>query len=91
MGKKRQATLATGATTLHVIIDKQSEVTATGTFGSVVLSDFTGGIVEETFTADGGKASVMTEMLFVLTGTGPVVVSVTPLQEGTIQRFDHTA
>ena len=91
MGKKRSATLATGATTLHVVTDKQSEIMLTGTFGSVVLSDFTGTYVDDTFTAAEGKSSVMTEMLFVLTGTGPVVVSVTPLQEGTISRFDHTA
>ena len=91
MGQKREATLATGATTLHVVVDGQSEVKATGTFGSVVMSDFTGTIVEETFTAAGGKASVMTEMMFVLTGTGPVVITVTTLREGTISRFDHTA
>ena len=91
MGQSREATLATGSTTLDVVVNDQSEVRLTGTFGSVVLSDTTETVIEDTITAAKGFSSVMTEMRFVLTGTGPVLVKITPLREGNVSKMEVTA
>jgi hypothetical protein len=73
-------TLETGDLTFPVYTNGPSEVEVTGTFGSVVLSTSTATLAERTITADERFKSEMQDMLFTLTGTGPVVVRVTPME-----------
>ena len=91
MPKERTATLETGTTTLAVTIDGNSQVELAGTFGSVVLTGPSGLVTERTIVADGAFSSVMTEMLFTLTGAGPVQVTVYPTRIANISKFKLTA
>ena len=91
MPKSRTETLATGATTLAVNIDGDSQSELTGTFGTVSLTGPSGLVEERSITANEAFASQMTEMLFTLTGTGPVIVTIFPTRVTNISKFDLTA
>lgn len=89
--KVRTETLATGATTLAVTIDGDSQIEVTGTFGSISLTGPSGLVEERAIVANEAFASAMTQMLFTLTGTGPVVVTVFPTRIANISKFELTA
>ena len=92
MPKKRSETLATGATTLTVNTDGDSQVGLTGTFGTVTLTDPEGATIRTASTAAASFASAATEMVFTLTvGTGPVLVTVRPTRVANISKFELTA
>lgn len=76
----KSATLATGNLIFQVVTNGPTEVEVTGTFGSVVMSTSTATLAEKTIAADERFKSEMQDMLFTLTGAGPVVVNVTPMQ-----------
>ncbi len=73
-------TLETGTLTFPVYTNGPSAVEVTGTFGSVVLSTSTATLAERTIAADERFKSEMQDMLFTLTGGGPVVVRVAPTE-----------
>jgi len=87
MSRKRSATLATGATTLTVLIDGDSQVGLSGTFGSVALTDAEGAPLRTADTAAVSFGAVANEMVFTLTGAGPVVVTVNPTRVAAISKF----
>lgn len=93
MPKELSKTLNTANPTLFVTIDGDSQVEVTGTFGSVALTG-PSGLVAPTgagagpFTGNILFGSVMTEMLFTLTGTGPVEVTVSPTRVANISKFE---
>jgi len=91
MGQERTATLETGSTVLDVVINDESQVEVTGTFGSVALTGASGLVTERTITSDEAFASSMTDMKFTLTGAGPVEITVYPLRVGAISKFNTTA
>jgi len=92
MPKEREATLATGATTLTVSIDGNSQIGLTGTFGTVTLTDPEGAEIRTADTAAASFASEATEMVFTLTvGAGPVLVTVRPTRVANISKFEQTA
>jgi len=92
MPQSRTEELSTAAgKTLDVIIDGDSQVEVTGTFGSVALTGETGLVIERTITANEAFASSMTNMKFVLTGTGPIQVTVSPTRIANISKYTVTA
>jgi len=88
MPQERTKTLETGATTLNVIIDGDSQIEVTGIFGSVALTGPSGLVTERTITVGESFSSVMTNMQFKLTGTGPVQVTVFPTRIAKISKFE---
>ena len=73
-------TILTGDLTYQVYSNGPTEVEISGTFGSVVLGSSTEPtLAEKTISADERFKSEMSDMLFTLTGTGPVVVRVTKM------------
>ncbi len=75
---KNSITLAAGEA-VQVLCPSDSQVEVSGTFGSLALTSSTG--LAAARTADITAAtfrSVMRDMLFTLTGGGPVVVTVLP-------------
>lgn len=92
MPKERSETLETGATTLTVSTDGDSQVGLTGTFGTVTLTDPEGAEIRAADTVATSFASEATEMVFTLTvGTGPVLVTVRPTRVANISKFELTA
>jgi len=92
MSKDREATLETGATTLTVTIDGDSQVGLTGTFGTVTLTDPEGAEIRTADTAAASFASEATAMVFTLTvGAGPVLVTIRPTRIANISKFELTA
>ena len=78
----QKITLATGNLVGSCKLTGPSQVKVTGTFGSVVLGSTTDpALAEKTITEDERFKSEMKDMAFTLTGTGPVVVLVTPLEK----------
>ena len=91
MSKTQAAILVTGTPTLTVVIDGDSQVGLSGTFGSVALTDFNGASIRAAAdTAAISFGCIANEMVFTLTGTGPVVVTVTPTRVANISKFDLT-
>jgi len=91
MAKSETATLQTGATTLAVSIDGDSQVEVTGSTGTISLTGPSGLVEERAITANEAFSSTMTEMLFTLTGAGPWIVTVFPTRIANISKFDLTA
>lgn len=74
-------TLLTGTTTMQVFTRGPTEVEISGTFGSVLLGSSTQPTLSErTIVAAERFRSDMTDMLFTLTGAGPVVIKITTLE-----------
>lgn len=77
-------TLETGTLTFQIFTNGETEVEISGTFGSVVLGSSTQPtLAARTITTGERFVSEMTDMLFTLTGAGPVVVSVAPINNNT--------
>ena len=77
--------LATGNLTAQVDMIGASEIEVAGTFGSVVLGTSTQPtLAERTIVAAERFKSEMSDMLFTLTGAGPVTIKVTPLKGNNI-------
>lgn len=92
MPTKRTATLETGATTLTVITDGDSQIGLTGTFGTVTMTDPEGATIRTADTASASFGTAATEFTFTLTvGAGPVLVAVYPTRVANISKFDLTA
>ena len=90
MPQSRSKILVAATPTLAVTIDGDSQVELSGTFGTVSLTGPSGLVEEKSITAAEAFGSAMTEMLFTLTGTGPVVVTVFPTRIANISKFELT-
>lgn len=92
MPKSKTATLETGATTLTVSIDGDSQIGLSGTFGTVTMTDPDGTAIRTADVAAASFGTIATEMVFTLTvGAGPVVVKIYPTRVANISKFDLTA
>lgn len=81
-------TLETGDLTMQVFTNGPTEVEVSGAFGSVVLSSSTSTAAERTITDGERFGSNMQDMLFTLTGTGPVVVTIRQHQGNTYIAYE---
>jgi len=89
MSQEKKRTLETGFTRLQVIVDDQTQIVVAGTFGGTVsLTDPTGVVQERLIVGNESFASAMTHMLFTLTGTGPIEVTIYPLRVGKIAKMN---